>query len=188
MSTTSPAPATLLLVSGSLREGSTNTSTLRTVQELLAERSDGATGTLFARMGELPHFNPDDDRDPLPGPVAALRAAIASAHGQVFCTPEYAGDMPGSLKNLLDWTVGGVEIQGKPTAWINVSTSPAGAAGTHAALRTVLGYTGADIVDEACVDVPVPRDAVDPDGVIGERDLRVRIAAALTPLLTRVAG
>jgi NAD(P)H-dependent FMN reductase len=96
--------------------------------------------------------------------------------------------MPGSLKNLLDWTVGGVEIQGKPTAWINVSTSPAGAAGTHAALRTVLGYTGANILDEACVHVPVPRDAVDPDGVIGERDLRVRIAAALTALLTRVAG
>jgi chromate reductase len=126
MSATTPGRPTLLLVSGSLREGSTNTSTLRTVQELLADRRDGATGTLFAGMGELPHFNPDDDRDPLPGPVAALRAAIASASGLIFCTPEYAGDMPGSLKNLLDWTVGGVEIEGKPTAWINVSTSPAG--------------------------------------------------------------
>jgi chromate reductase, NAD(P)H dehydrogenase (quinone) len=52
----------------------------------------------------------------------------------------------------------------------------------------VLGYTGADIVDEACVHVPVPRDAVDPDGVIGDRDLRVRIAAALTALLERVRG
>ena len=36
--------------------------------------------------------------------------------------------------------------------------------------------------------VPVPRDAVDPDGVIGERDLRVRIGAALTALLKRAAG
>jgi NAD(P)H-dependent FMN reductase len=188
MSPTTPGPATLLLVSGSLRVGSTNTSTLHTVQEVLADRADGATGTLYAGMGDLPHFNPDDDRDPLPGPVAGLRTAIAAASGLVFCTPEYAGDMPGSLKNLLDWTVGGVEIQGKPTAWINVSTSPTGAAGTHAALRTVLGYTGADIVDEACVHVPVPRDAVDPDGVIGERDLRVRIGAALTALLKRAAG
>ncbi|WP_306796085.1 NAD(P)H-dependent oxidoreductase [Nocardia sp. XZ_19_369] len=24
----------------------------------------------------------------------------------LFCTPEYAGTLPGSLKNLLDWTVG----------------------------------------------------------------------------------
>jgi NAD(P)H-dependent FMN reductase len=183
-----PGPAPLLLVSGSLREGSTNTSALRTVQDLLTDRADGASGTLYTGMGDLPHFNPDHDRDPLPGPVAALRAAIAAARGLVFCTPEYAGDMPGSLKNLLDWTVGGVEIEGKPTAWINVSTSPAGAAGTHAALRTVLGYTGADIVDEACVHVPVPRDAVDPDGVIGDRDLRLRIAAALDALLERAPG
>ncbi|MGD0240963.1 MAG: NAD(P)H-dependent oxidoreductase [Streptosporangiaceae bacterium] len=34
---------------------------------------------------------------------------------------EYAGTLPGSLKNLLDWTVGGGEIYGKPAGWINVA-------------------------------------------------------------------
>jgi NAD(P)H-dependent FMN reductase len=126
-----PGPASLLLVSGSLREGSTNTSALRTVQDLLADRTDGASGTLYAGMGDLPHFNPDHDGDPLPGPVAALRAAIAAAGGLVFCTPEYAGDMPGSLKNLLDWTVGGVEIEGKPTA-LYQRVDVAGGRGRHA--------------------------------------------------------
>ncbi|HEY1627129.1 MAG TPA: NAD(P)H-dependent oxidoreductase [Streptosporangiaceae bacterium] len=28
----------------------------------------------------------------------------------MFCTPEYAGTLPGSLKNSLDWTVGGGEM------------------------------------------------------------------------------
>ena len=41
----------------------------------------------------------------------------------LFCAPEYAGLMPGSLKNLLDWTVGGVEMNGKPTASINVAAT-----------------------------------------------------------------
>ena len=36
-----------------------------------------------------------------------MRAAIAAADAVVFCTPEYAGTLPGSFKNLLDWTVGG---------------------------------------------------------------------------------
>jgi NAD(P)H-dependent FMN reductase len=40
----------------------------------------------------------------------------------LFCTPEYAGALPGSFENLLDWTVGGGEMYRKPVAWINAST------------------------------------------------------------------
>jgi NAD(P)H-dependent FMN reductase len=94
--------------------------------------------------------------------------------------------MPGSLKNLLDWTVGGVEITDKPTAWINISTSPAGAAATHESLTTVLRYTGARLIDAACVRIPVHRDATDSEGVIGDPEIRFRIAAAVTALLTPV--
>lgn len=43
----------------------------------------------------------------------------AAADAVLFCTPEYAGALPGSFKNLLDWTVGGGETYGKPAAWIN---------------------------------------------------------------------
>jgi hypothetical protein len=38
-----------------------------------------------------------------------------------FCTPEYAGALPGSFKNLLDRTVGGGETYGMPVGWVNVS-------------------------------------------------------------------
>src|SRR5690606_22268406 len=86
-----------------------------------------------------------------------------AADALLFCIPEYAGDLPGSFKNLLDWTVGGTEIVDKPVGWVNVSSSPTGAAGAHQALRTVLGYTGGRIVEAACVHVPVPRSVVDPD-------------------------
>ena len=128
----------LLLICGSLRSGSTNEALLRSVTSLLP--SD-VTADLYDGMAQLPHFNPDDDQEPLPSAVVDLRSRIASADAILFSTPEYAGAMPGSLKNLLDWTVGGVEISDKPTAWINISTSSSGAAATHESLTTVLRYT-----------------------------------------------
>jgi NAD(P)H-dependent FMN reductase len=173
----------LLMICGSLRSGSTNEALLRTAASLLPS---GTTVDSYDGMARLPHFNPDDDQDPLPAAVVDLRARIATSDAILFSTPEYAGAMPGSLKNLLDWTVGGIEISEKPTAWINISTSPAGASATHESLTTVLRYTGAKLVDAGCVRIPIHRDAVDSAGLIGDPEIRFRIGAAVTALLTAV--
>jgi chromate reductase len=143
--------------------------------------------TTFTGLGELPHFNPDDDRDPLHPAVVALRAAIRDADAVLICTPEYAGGLPGSFKNLLDWTVGGGEVYGKPVAWINASSvaAPTGGRDAHDSLRKVLTYAGARIVDDACARIPVPRDAV-ADGQVADPDLRGRIAVAVQRLRTAV--
>ena len=53
-------------------------------------------------MATLPHFNPDADGEPLPAAVANLRAQVAAADAVLFCTPEYAGALPGTFKNLLE--------------------------------------------------------------------------------------
>lgn len=91
--------------------------------------------------------------------------------------------MPDSLKHLLDWTVGGVEISDKPSASINISAAPAGAVGTHESLTIVLRYTGAKLVEAACVRIPVHRDAIGLDGLIGDPEIRIRTKAAVTTLL-----
>src|SRR4249920_12087 len=135
MTNVATPPRRLMLICGSMRSGSTNEALLRTVASLLP---DDVVADLYDGMGLLPHFNPDDDHDPLPARVADLRHRIATANAVLFSTPEYAGAMPGSLKNLLDWTVGGVEVSDKPAAWINISTAPAGATDTHESLSTVL--------------------------------------------------
>ncbi|MFJ9829659.1 NADPH-dependent FMN reductase [Streptomyces sp. NPDC101160] len=152
MTTTRPV---VLLLSGSLRAASTNEAVLRTAHEVAP--TVGVEAVRFDGLADLPHFNPDDDRDPLPPAVAALRSAIGKADALLICTPEYAGTLPGSFKNLLDWTVGGVEISDKPTAWVNAA-APGRGEGAGATLRTVLGYTGARVVEEACVRVPVDGD------------------------------
>ena len=111
------AEVRILLISGSTRRGSGNTAALRTVQAMAPE---GITAEMYSGLASLPAFSPDEDEHP-PGPAAELRERIAAADALLFCTPEYAGTLPGSLKNLLDWTVGGGEIYGKPVGWINIA-------------------------------------------------------------------
>lgn len=163
----------VLLISGSLRAGSTNAAVLRTAA------AGPVQAALYTGLGALPHFDPDDDREPLPPAVQELRAAIDAADALLFCVPEYAGALPGSLKNLLDWTVGGMETVDKPASWINASER--GAAGAHAELRTVLGYTGADVRPGA--DIPVPRAAV-VDGLVTDAALAERITEAVRRLVS----
>ncbi|MET8248345.1 NADPH-dependent FMN reductase [Streptomyces sp. NPDC005202] len=173
-----PAPPLILLLSGSLRSGSTNEAVLRTAQAV----GPAGAHVLYGGLVELPHFNPDDDTNPLPAPVAGLRAAIDRAAGVLICTPEYAGTLPGSFKNLLDWTVGGTEICDKPVAWVNAA-GPGRGQGAEATLRTVLGYTGADIVEPACAKIPVDRGMVGSDGLITDPEVRARLGEVLGELV-----
>jgi NAD(P)H-dependent FMN reductase len=174
----------ILLVSGSLRDGSTNTALLSTAQSIAP---DGLELELFAGMGSLPHFNPDDDVEPLDPAVASLRGAIGAADAVLFSTPEYAGALPGSFKNLLDWTVGGGEIYQKPVAWVNASGSPTGATLSHQSLRIVLGYVGSRLVEEACAHIPVRRDAIGADGLIADPVVQGEILAVLAALVRGAA-
>ncbi|MER5861448.1 NADPH-dependent FMN reductase [Streptomyces sp. NPDC059688] len=166
----------ILLLSGSLRTGSTNETVLRTAHAV--GPSAGVATSFYDGLAGLPHFNPDDDNDPLPAPVTALRTAIERADAILVCTPEYAGTLPGSFKNLLDWTVGGTEICDKPAAWVNAA-APGRGQGAEATLRSVLGYTGADIVEPACVRIPVDRGMVGPDGLLTDQEARERLRATL---------
>ncbi len=106
----------LLLISGSTRPASSNTAVLRTAGHLAP---DSVTTTLYTGLVELPAFVPETPATP--PAVSELCAAIARADLVVFCTPEYAGTLPGSLKNLLDWTVGTADLYEKPVAWINAA-------------------------------------------------------------------
>jgi chromate reductase, NAD(P)H dehydrogenase (quinone) len=179
----------ILFVSGSLRDGSTNTAVLRTAQALAPA---GVRTVLYGGMATLPHFNPDDDREgePVHAAVAELRACIDSADALLLCTPEYAGALPGAFKNLLEWTVGNAGTYHKPVAWINASgrAGSRGGAGAIDSLRTVLGYVGAEIVEAACTTIPVAHGAVGRDGAIADPAIRRQIAETLSTLARWVSA
>ena len=180
--------AHVLLISGSLRQHSTNSAAIHIAQQLAPP---GMTTTIYTGTASLPHFNPDDDREdgPIHPAVAVLRGHIERADAILICTPEYAGGLPGSLKNLLEWTVGDGGTYRKPIAWINVSgpAAPTGGADAHSSLRKVLGYVHAEIVESACVRVPLTRDLVANDGTITDLEARERIAGALITLADHLA-
>jgi len=101
----------VLCLSGSLRRRSGNTALLLAARQL-------APNTLaldmYDGLGQLPLFNPDDEVDPLPASVQALRAAVGTSDALLIACPEYAHGIPGAFKNLLDWLVGSLEFPGKP--------------------------------------------------------------------------
>ncbi len=162
----------ILLISGSTRAHSTNAAALATIAE---SAPPAATTTTYKGLSRLPAFNPDDDRDPLHEEVLALRRCIRDADAVLFCTPEYAGTLPGSFKNLLDWTVGGTEMTDKPVAWINVA-APGRGRGAVDTLETVLGYVGARVIRPACLEISVGRAAVDSDGAIRNEEVSASLA------------
>lgn len=173
--------ARVLLISGSLRAESGCSAVLRTAA---AASSPGIEPVLYEDLGALPHFNPDDDGDRLHPAVSALRGAIHAADALLFSAPEYAGALPGSFKNLLDWTIGDDQphsIYEKPVAWINASPRPA--SGALDELRTVLGYAHAHIVEAACVHIPILKEMVGSDGLITDVASVTAITRAVADLV-----
>lgn len=157
----------ILAISGSLRRASSNGVILRAAM-LVAPPP--ITISLHHGLGELPHFSPDLDRtldDPLlPVQVRALRAAVNDADALLISSPEYAHGVPGSLKNALDWLVGGPEMVGKPVALWN--TAPH-ATHAQASLAETLRTMSAVLVPEANLSLALggrsaEQLAADPDG------------------------
>jgi NAD(P)H-dependent FMN reductase len=175
-----PDDVEILLISGSLRYGSTNSALIRTAADVSPA---SIAAVVYEGLADLPHFNPDDDEEgqPLDPAVTALRSALAAADATLFCTPEYAGALPGSFKNLLDWTVGGGQTYGMPVGWVNVAFPPRGE-NAHESLRKVLGYTGSAIIEDAAVRTPVGRDLVDESGMIADAEVRAAVSAVLEAL------
>jgi NAD(P)H-dependent FMN reductase len=117
--------------------------------------------------------------------VADLRQQLAAADAVLFSTPEYAGALPGSFKNLLDWTVG-EGLHKKPVGYLNVSPYASGAERSYDMLRVVLGYVNADLVEAACLRAPVRRDAVAEDQSVTDPNTRELIRTAVHALVDHV--
>ena len=164
----------ILLITGSTRADSTSSAALRSASAL---EIDNVDTVFYEGLSDLPPFNPDDDIEPLPPEVARLRAQIDAADAVLFCTPEYAGTLPGSLKNLLDWTVKGGEMYGKAVASLTVA-SPGRGDAAQAMLRTVLGYVGAVFIEEAWGRITVPQSSVN-DGLVADEDVHAQLETLL---------
>ena len=177
----------ILGISGSLRDGSYNTSLLRAALELLPpdvdlERWDG--------LKAVPPYDQDDDVQPAPAGVAALREAIARADAVLFATPEYNWSVPGVLKNAIDWAsrpLASNPLRNKPVAVVGASTGAFGAVWSQAELRKVLSATGARVLEHEVAVGHAPT-RFDNEGHLVDGDLREQLREVVTALVGEVAA
>lgn len=169
----------ILAIPGSLRATSSNAALLRAAAR---DAPPGVEVVLYEGLATLPPFSPDLDVEPLPAPVADLRAQIAAADGLMICSPEYAHGMPGTLKNALDWLVSALEALGK--AVLLVSASPGGAAHAHAQLAEVLRTMNLKLVDGGAH--VFTRARLDASGEVADPELRAVIARGVAALTAAV--
>lgn len=163
----------LLTISGSLRANSSNTFVLQAAKILAPATVDVV---FYSQLSQLPHFNPDLDREPLPDPIISLRQQIKNSDGIIISSPEYAHGVPGSLKNALDWLVSSVEFPGKPVALIN--TNPR-ATIAQAALEEILLTMSAQIIDSNNLTLAIAGRGLDTQGIIADPELSVSLKKAI---------
>src|SRR5215204_2589231 len=172
----------ILGISGSLRHDSHNTQLLRAAAEALP----GGVGLeLWDGLKAVPPYDQDDDVQPAPAAVAALREAIAGAEAVLFATPEYNSSIPGVLKNALDWVsrpLATNALRNKPVAVVGASTGAFGAVWAQADLRKVLAAIGARVVegDVALGHAPA---RFDEQGQLIDDEIREQLAEVLDGLV-----
>jgi chromate reductase len=177
----------VLAISGSLRRDSYNTKLLRAAEELLPPNVDFV---LYQGVKEVPPYDEEDDVQPAPMAVAALRSAIREADAVLISTPEYNSSIPGSLKNAIDWVsrpFATNPLRNKPVAVVGASTGAFGAVWAQAELRKVLAAVGARVVDgEVAVGHAPTR--FDENDRLEDESLQEQLQETLDALLAEVGA
>jgi chromate reductase len=138
----------VLSICGSLRKGSFNAMTQRTLPALAP---GGMTIKPAPSFADFPLYNADiQNSTGFPAPVNALADAIRAADGVIFCTPEYNFTIPGGLKNAIDWVsrLQNQPLAGKPIALQSASPGPVGGARVQYDVRKAMAFLDAFVLNK----------------------------------------
>jgi chromate reductase, NAD(P)H dehydrogenase (quinone) len=177
----------ILGISGSLRDASYNTMLLHAAADLLPPEAEFEQ---WDGLKAVPPYDEDDDVEPAPAAVAALRGAIAGADAVLFATPEYNWSIPGVLKNAIDWVsrpLATNPLRNTPVAVVGASTGGFGAVWSQAELRKVLSATGARVLEHE-VAVGHAQTRFDDDGRLLDDELREQLGEVVAALVGEVAA
>ncbi|KAI9134284.1 NADPH-dependent FMN reductase [Acaryochloris sp. CCMEE 5410] len=176
---------TILAISGSLRSQSSNT---RLVQAIVGLAPPGITIEIYNGIARLPHFNPELEGAGDLVAVEGWRTQLQAADGVLFCTPEYAHGVPGTLKNALDWIVSSGEFMNKPTAVISASPSPDGGEKANASLVQTLRVMMADIQEESILCISAISAKINAEGEITDTSTEIALRSILQGLISKGNG
>jgi len=137
----------ILAIAGSVARNSSNSRLLHS----MAAATPCVDIQVWQALDQLPYFSPDADGSPQ---VTELRKAIAAADAVWIATPEYAGGMPGALKNALDWLVGSGELYGKRMVVMSAAPSEQRGGNARRWVEDVARMQGAVVLESFTVALP----------------------------------
>ncbi|MEV7544628.1 NADPH-dependent FMN reductase [Streptomyces sp. NPDC089915] len=176
----------IVLLSGSTRRDSLNTTVLETVRHILAGLP-GAHETVDLAVAELPYYEAGLELADGSAAVRAAKELVAGAGLLFISTPSYNGQMPGALKNALDWLSRAEgetpsPLTGRVTAVASASPGGRGGVEAQAGLVAVLERCGARVVEHEPVGVARAAKASVEGGRFTDPELVARLES-----LTRAA-
>jgi chromate reductase, NAD(P)H dehydrogenase (quinone) len=172
----------VLGIVGSLRVKSYNRGLLRAAIELAPP---GLDIQIFDRLGEIPLYSQDIEEEGDPEPVTAFKEAIRQADALLVATPEYNYNIPGVLKNAIDWASRppeGSVLNEKPAAILGASPGGTGTARSQLALRQAFLFTRTLVLPSPEVMVARVHEKFDENGVLQHEVTRRRIQDLLNSL------
>jgi len=158
------------IIVGSNRRESIN----RKLAQALARLGNDKFDSKFIKIDDLPIYNQDHE-NPLPGPVARLKAEIEAADGVLFVTPEHSRSIPAVLKNAIDWGArpyGKSSWRNKPAAVIGTSGGVISTAVAQTHLRAVLNSGVAMHVMGGETYIQFKPDLIDPQNNVADESVR----------------
>lgn len=170
----------IAIVPGSLRAGSYNKKLAHVAEEIL-RRHGAETDFVDLKEHPLPPYDGDiESASGLPDACWKFKARIAASHGVVIASPEYSGGIPGTFKNVLDWSSrgGSNPWDGKVVILIGASEGPWGTNRMLPAMRQVFSVLGALLVPQA-ITIPGASKVWDKEGKLLDESLPGRVEKAL---------
>ena len=139
----------VLFIVGSLRKESFNLQLAKLAEEMLKDKAQVS----ILHYADLPFMNQDIEF-PTPESVARVRQVVLESDGIWIFSPEYNYQIPGVLKNLLDWLSRplapndwerGSAVKGKPVTISGVA-GRSGAAGVRKHLSALLEVMSMNLI------------------------------------------
>ena len=162
----------ILSFAASLRKESVNATLIKIASSIAKEQVCDIEFIDFSEF-DVPVYNGDVEASKgIPSGALKLKEKMENSDGIMISSPEYNYSVPGTLKNLIDWTS---RIRPQPFKGKNIllmSASPAMAGGSRGLwhLRVPLEGLGSFVYPEM-FSLAVAYDAFDPQGNLKDKNL-----------------
>jgi chromate reductase len=133
---------------------------------------------------ELPHYDGDLDSETPPAVVVDFRREMSEAHAVIIGTPEYNYNVPGGLKNVIDWASRPFAkhcLIGRRVGGFGCAPGERGGKSAVEYLRNIVPLLGATLVGPELL-FPKINSLITPEGI-----LDASVLSPLTELANQLA-